>query len=228
MDVLLHVMTICAALTGGPCGGKSSSLEHIRQEATTKGFDVYTAPEVATLLFNSGIQYPLGQDDQILEFQKSLCRIQLHVERNFTSIIEKTGRPSILIMDRGLLDVKGYIPPSTWNTVLEHLDGENKPLTEEYCLGRYCGVVHLVTAADGAPEYYKFGTTTDDSGNVVQRRENISEAIDLDVQMRTAWEKHPNHYIIHNAEGQTFQEKLNVATSAILSLAEQTHPSTSK
>merc|ERR1711963_1182962 len=41
------------ALTGGPCAGKSSSLDHLVREATALGFDVYCAPESATLLFNS-------------------------------------------------------------------------------------------------------------------------------------------------------------------------------
>ena len=33
--------------------------------------------------------------------------------------------------------------------------------------GRYDGVVHLVTAADGAPEHYKYGVVEDDSGGQV-------------------------------------------------------------
>ena len=220
-------------MTGGPCAGKSSSLQHIRQKATEVGFDVYTAPEIATLLFNSGIQYP-SNDDDIVEFQKSLCRIQLHFERNFTSIIERTGRPSILIFDRGLLDVKGYIPSlEMWNTILENLDGDSRnstgrPLTEQYCYARYTGVVHLVTAADGAPQYYKWGQTKDDSGNDVIRRENVEEAIELDTKMRSASKGHPNHFIIKNEPGATFQDKLEKATNAILSLAEQTHPLLSK
>ena len=33
------------------------------------------------------------------------------------------------------------------------------------------GVIHLVTAADGAEKHYKFGHTTDDAGLAVFRRE---------------------------------------------------------
>lgn len=29
-------------LTGGPCGGKTSSLEHIKKALSAKGFSVYT------------------------------------------------------------------------------------------------------------------------------------------------------------------------------------------
>ena len=41
------------ALTGGPCAGKSSALKHLVENATANGFDVLTAPEIATLYFNS-------------------------------------------------------------------------------------------------------------------------------------------------------------------------------
>ena len=42
----------------------------------------------------------------------------------------------------------------------------------------------MVTAADGAPEYYKYGKVTDDSGNVVIRHETPEQAVALDVQTR--------------------------------------------
>jgi hypothetical protein len=46
-------------------------------------------------------------------------------------------------------------------------------------------VLHLVTAADGAPEYYKYGKVKDDLGNVVIRHETPEQAVALDVQTRT-------------------------------------------
>ena len=49
------------ALTGGPCAGKSSALEHLVERATHEGFDIMTAPEVATLYFNSSYQLPALQ-----------------------------------------------------------------------------------------------------------------------------------------------------------------------
>ena len=35
------------ALTGGPCAGKSSALEHLIESATEEGFDILAAPEGA-------------------------------------------------------------------------------------------------------------------------------------------------------------------------------------
>ena len=49
-------------LTGGPCAGKSSSLTHLTEELKLEGFDVYIAPEVATLVFNCGFAWPDDND----------------------------------------------------------------------------------------------------------------------------------------------------------------------
>jgi hypothetical protein len=213
------------ALTGGPCAGKSSCLAYITETATAAGFDVYRSPEVATLLFNAGCQLPLGDPEGMFRFQSSLVRLQLAVERNLTTIAASTGRPSIIIFDRGCLDAKGYMDPPTWARVLGEADSTSsdtgtvkKGVTESYLLNRCersqnvhpaplppCptlryrpissnlvqsrpsddGVLHLVTAADGAPEYYKYGKVKDDLGNTVIRHETPEQAVALDVQTRT-------------------------------------------
>lgn len=88
---------------------------------------------------------------------------------------------------------------------------------------RYDGVLHLVTAADGAPQFYKYGKVKDDAGNDVFRRENPQEAVALDVKMRECWAAHPNQKIVGNSAG-GFQEKLKAAAEVVLDLAHQTHP----
>lgn len=40
-------------LTGGPCGGKSSSMADMREKFEALGYSVYTVPEMATTVFNS-------------------------------------------------------------------------------------------------------------------------------------------------------------------------------
>ena len=104
-----HVVRI--ALTGGPCAGKSSALKRLTEVATEAGFDVYTAPESATILFNAGTDPSLVFSDAAMgfTFQTSLMRLQLSMERSLTAIAASTGRPSIIIFDRGLLDAKGYV-----------------------------------------------------------------------------------------------------------------------
>ncbi|CAB9526803.1 expressed unknown protein [Seminavis robusta] len=226
-----HVIRI--ALTGGPCAGKSSALNYVRQRATAAGFDVYCAPEVATLFLNSGVGYPKSAEQQYT-FQSSICILQLALERTLTTIVQGTGRPSIIIYDRGILDTKGYVDNDTWQRILSELstsgatDAAERPglftmgVTEDYVLKRYDGVVHLVTAAEGAQEFYKSGQVTDDSGAAVVRVETLQEALTLDHKMRKAWCAHPHHNVIGN-EG-SFQDKLNATVQVILKLADETHP----
>ena len=58
-----HTEVVRIALTGGPCAGKSSALDHLTRSATDEGFDVLTAPEVATLYFNASYQLPTPSSD---------------------------------------------------------------------------------------------------------------------------------------------------------------------
>ena len=214
-------------MTGGPCAGKSSSLARITAAATAEGFDVYAAPETATVLFNSGCTFPApgdaNFDDRLFYFQKNLAKMQLQLERSMTSIAASTGRPSIIVFDRGLLDGKGYMEPAVWERVRAELDKEVGGITEEYILRRYDGVLHLTTAADGAVDYYKWGHVTDDAGNAVYRMETPKQAIELDRKMRECWKEHPRHLVIGNGAG-GFEEKLEVAVKAVLQLARTTHP----
>lgn len=95
-------------------------------------------------------------------------------------------------------------------------------ISEDYCFARYDGVVHLVTAANGAPQFYKHGKVVDDAGNNVIRNESPEEAIALDDQMQTSWRAHPRHVVVPN--GSSFERKLERASSAILEIAYEKHP----
>ncbi|EKX51647.1 hypothetical protein GUITHDRAFT_102909 [Guillardia theta CCMP2712] len=119
------------ALTGGPCGGKSSSLDAI-------SIDIYTVPEVPTILMTGGC--------------KALIDLQIQMEDSFYQIAQTTGRTSVIVMDRGILDISAYLPPEQWNRLLQ-VSG----LSLDKLLTRYDGVLHLVTAADGAEDFYKHG-----------------------------------------------------------------------
>jgi hypothetical protein len=95
------------ALTGGPCAGKSSSMQNITDTLLKLGYDVYFVPEVPTVLMNGGCKYPgIDGGKLLVEFEIALMSLQLQMERSFTQIAASTARPSVLIMDRGLLDIK--------------------------------------------------------------------------------------------------------------------------
>eukprot|EP00966_Prymnesium_polylepis_P070754 1644245-Prymnesium_polylepis.1 len=92
------------------------------EAAKRDGFDVYCAPEAATMIFNCGFSFPLPDDpmaeQKILAFQKALFKLQLQLERSMTLMAASTGRPSILIFDRGLLDGKAYMSEEGWRQLL--------------------------------------------------------------------------------------------------------------
>lgn len=228
-------------LTGGPCAGKSSSLQHFTEAAKREGFDVYTAPEAATLIFNCGLAFPQSEE-KILEFQKALFKLQLQMERSMTHMAATTGRPSIIIFDRGLMDGRAYMTPAMWSQLLDEVEHEGRDavtiehgVSEPSILQRYDGVVHMVTAADGAAPFYKHGDVQDDAGNWVHRRETPEQAVELDHRTRGCWDQHPRHFVVHNPQAEqhgrrldpvdpVFEEKLAVATEAVLRIAREAHP----
>lgn len=104
-------MAFTLALTGGPCGGKSSSLAALTAALKDKGFDVYACPEVPTIMIQGGCVYPgeaAGQ--RLIDFETALIRLQLQMENSFQQVARSTGKPSVIIVDRGLIDISAYIP----------------------------------------------------------------------------------------------------------------------
>ena len=67
-----------------------------------------------------------------------------HMENCFRNIAASTGKKSVIIHNRGLMDVKTYLPVALWEEILKRNNW-----TEQSFLDRYDIVVHLVTAADG-------------------------------------------------------------------------------
>lgn len=251
------------ALTGGPCAGKSSALEHLIESATEEGFDILAAPEgvpsrarpphtlrarrrihrllphrrcaVATLYFNSSYQLPsaLSPDfqEQLYMFQRNVLKLQLQMERCFSDLGGSTGRPTIVVFDRGLLDCRAFLSEENWQRGVRELNKEltnGRPegsITAEYMHQRYDGVIHLVTAADGAEAHYKHGVVTDDSGRSVFRRETPAEAIDQDRKLEQAWADHPKQVVVRNGR-EGFEAKIKQATEAVLEIARAAHPKT--
>jgi len=102
---------------------------------------------------------------------------------------------SVLLCDRGLLDISAYIPQDLWLALLEE-----RAMDNAQALGSYDAVVHLVTAADGAEEFY----TTANNG---ARTETAEQARHLDALVHKAWSSHKAHFTIDNSGQGGFPEK---------------------
>jgi CYTH domain-containing protein len=112
----------------------------------------------------------------------------------------------VLICDRGAMDGAAYVPPAAWEELLRELGLGVVELRDQ----RYDAVVHLVTAAEGAEEFY--GTQS----NAV-RYENIEEARGVDERLRRAWVGHPRLRVIDNSTG--FEEKIRRVVAAVSAVA---------
>ena len=137
-------------------------------------------------------------------FQKALMRLQESLEDTFLEIAQMVkDQPVVLLIDRGLLDGSAYVSEDIWADLMNDLGTNTIRLRED----RYDGILHLVTAADGAPEFYA-------SLNNEARYESIDEAIEKDKKLRTAYMGHGKWFLVGN-NYPDFNSKINGAKTEV-------------
>lgn len=198
-------------ITGGPCGGKSTALSKI-QEFFAKEYKKYTTlfvPETATELIKGCVTKDTCGSN--LNFQKQLMKLQLEKEKIFeeAALLTKTDKV-LIICDRGALDGKAYVEESEFKQILEAVGSSEVELRDNYD-----AVFHLVTAANGALDYY---TTANNSA----RRETPEEAIEKDEKLVSAWTGHPHLRIIDNST--SFDEKIDRLIEEIVAFLGEPEP----
>ena len=186
-------------LTGGPCAGKTTALSWIVNNFERSGWKVLTVNEAATELIKAG----MGPCDfmSVLGFQEALMRMQIFkenmTEKNAAKLAKAVDPGKILIVcDRGICDNHAYLSDGDYAKVLRRVR-----LTQQKAFERYDAVFHLVTAADGAEEFYTLS-------NNEARSEDVEQARRLDHLTQNAWIGHPHLRVIRNEKGKTFEQKL--------------------
>ena len=198
------------ALTGGPCGGKTTSIQKIEKEFTEKGYNVIVVPEAATILINSGIK-PFGMNAvPPLFFQRYVLSLQNTLEQAAINAASKQNGNTIILCDRGMIDSKAYIDKKTYDMLLDELDKTELEVMYDYDL-----VVHLKTAADGKEEFYTLENNT-------ARSESPEEARYKDQRTLNAWLGHENLKIIGNDTN--FDEKMNRVLREIYKKLKKPYP----
>jgi len=189
-------------LTGGPCAGKTTALSFVRRSLEEEGFKVAIAPEVATEFITSGI-HPAEEWVDSLAFQEHLLMSSLNREDEKRNALLDlaTNKHRVLLCDRGIRDPEAYIGRQHY---LELLDRCGVSPAETY--NRYRAVIHLVTAADGAEEFYTLE-------NNAARSESPEQARELDRNTLNAWIGHPHFTCIDNST--PFSAKLTRILSPI-------------
>jgi len=189
-------------LTGGPCSGKTTGQARLSTFFENMGWKVYRVPETATHLLSGGVEFAQMDPEQVEEFQEDLLLCMIQTEETFFRLARRSAQNCLVICDRGTMDARAYMSEESWDRVLKR----NALNAVELRDNRYDQVVHLVTAANGAEDYYN----TEDNP---MRKEGLELARARDQATGEAWIGHPYLEIIDNSTD--FDTKLKRLIAAV-------------
>ena len=179
-------------ITGGPCAGKTTCMSVLEQRLTEKGYKVIVAAESATELILSGVRpSEMGQavfERLLIEWQLAKEKVALRAADFFPKVV--------LLLDRGIPDCAAYVSEADY---LDILASQNIKKNEAW--QRYDAVLHLVTAADGAEEFYNC------QNNVARQEKDLQTARLADKRTQSAYVGHPHLRVIDNSTD--FEGKVN-------------------
>lgn len=179
-------------LTGGPGGGKTTLIEELSRDPAWAG-RFAALPEAIFLMRHVGI----SPREKL--FQRVMVHMQIALEDGLDRALGPND-PCAILCHRGSLDPLVYWLDRGWPEDEFFVYTET---TREEHYRRYTAVIHLVTAADGAEEYYARWPEA-------HRPEQIEDAIRLDGLLHQVWRDHPRYYRIGN-EGQGWEAKAEEA-----------------
>ncbi len=190
---MLDDSTVEIVLTGGPRGGKTTGKNYIAEKLRERGVRILCVPEAATMLIGGGVTdiSALQRYDEAkyLAIERQVLFCQLNLANEFRRVAEVfKGQKKIILYDRGPMDVKAYMPRGYFETLLE----ENN-LTLRDVRDRFNAVFHLVTAADGAENFYTL------ANNDARQDATLDYARAVDRMVLSAWLGHPHLKIIDNS-----------------------------
>lgn len=111
-------------LTGGPCGGKTESIDFLSKKLIDQDYSVKIVNETANSLLKLG--YMPSVNISTFDFQNLLFKIQ------FLNEYTSEGKSNILLCDRGLFDGKVYIGESDFQNILDLNKVKEKEISSTY------------------------------------------------------------------------------------------------
>lgn len=191
-------------LTGGPCAGKTTALNTISNVFTQKGYAVIIVPESATEIITSGVHPWDSSRKSVMDFEYAITAQQISKENLYDKIANNMPFDKVLIIyDRGIMDASAYVSKEDMNELLALFS-----LNIATVMSRYDAVFHLVTAANGAPEFYTLA-------NNAARSETPEQAVHFDNLTIKAWTGHQHLRVIDNSTD--FNSKINRLIAEICS-----------
>lgn len=192
-------------LTGGPGGGKSTAINHMREYFEGMGYAVGVVRESATELIISLGETRRNTPEWV--FQTQLLRKQIDAEDRMEALLRSSGKPSIMICDRGALDGQAFCTPNDWWTATVH--GRDRRLTEKYLLQRYDHVIFLHSAANcGAADYQMTEV----------RQETPEEALAVENRLKAIWSAAESFAVVEATR--TLNEKIEAVIDAAVRMVD--------
>ena len=186
-------------LTGGPCAGKTTALVRVIEHFNNLGFKVFCVPEVPTIYSLAGWNYLTPNRRLYFEGERAILETQLALEEHFRRLASVCTKPVLIVCDRGAMDISAYMAPDEWDEITREAGTGSNELRE-----RYDAVLHLVSAADGAEQYYT--TATNSTRYEKADEEGLRIARELDKKVIRAWTGHPHLRVINNHDD--FERKM--------------------
>jgi thymidylate kinase len=145
------IFRIC--LTGGPSSGKTTAKAVIAERLSERGIRVINVPLTPTLTIENGFgtTMPNLSKDDLIKYQISLMKMQMNLEDFFTDIALLGQEKAVILCDRGVMDSQAYVTKEEWQMILDENDWNLVNLRDR----RYDAVIHIVTSANGAEDYFK-------------------------------------------------------------------------
>lgn len=178
------------------------------------GFRVLLVPESATVLKKGGALITTGnmRFADAVKFQMNLMKLQMSLEDIFIEIAQTSEKHTIILFDRGVMDGAAYTDENVWQAILDETGWSTIQLRDR----RYEAVIHMMTAAEGAEQFYQ-------TENNSARYETLEEAREIDKRLINAWVGHPQFNIIKNKK-KGFKTKIDYCMKKTLSLIGMPQP----
>lgn len=140
--------------------------------------------------------------ESIFKFLENLLRCMIEIEQTFFQLAKSCDRNCLIICARGTMDVSTFLTRDKWEKMME-ANGWN---TVELRDKRYNQIIHMVSAAKGAEDFF----ATEDHAC---RDERLEVAQKLDDKAAAAWIGHPYFDVIDNSSD--FESKICRVIAAV-------------
>lgn len=185
-------------LTGGPGSGKTTGLIQLSERLSEAGYRVFLVPEVASMVITGGVSdmttLARVEPGRYREVQRNILGLQASLRTHFQALARAFDEPTLILYDRAEMDNGAYLEADDFTMLLDEAE-----LDLHTARDSYDAVIHLVTAADGAEEFYTLE-------NNLARSETAEAARALDARTLQSWVGHPHLRVVDNSTD--FEQKI--------------------